>query len=251
MVALALAIPIWAVSRFGWIIVALKVPVTDLMLGFTPLAAAAILVFRAEGAGGLIGFLKSAFDYRKLMRSRWFATVLLLAPLIYGLTTTGLWFAGHRGGARTNIETLPLLTAIMFLLAIGEEAGWTGYVLDPLQKRFGALGASLIVAIPWWVGHLPSIVEIGGSLSDIAWWFPGAIALRVLMTWLYNNTGGSLMSVVLFHTLLNVGRSVSYPTIGTHYSPIYQATGYAICFVLSAIVVVVWGPKTLTRPPSS
>ena len=135
----------------------------------------------------------------------------------------------------------------MFLLAIGEEAGWTGYLLDPLQAGFGALGASLIVAVPWWAAHLPSILQIGGSLGDIAWWLPGAIALRILMTWLYNNTGRSLLSVVLFHTLLNVGRSVAYPTISTHYDPAYQATGYAICFVLSAIVVVVWGPKTLTR----
>jgi membrane protease YdiL (CAAX protease family) len=247
-VILGLAIPIWALSWFGWVIGSLKVPVTDLLLGFTPLTAAAILVFRAEGAGGLATFLKSAFDVSRLRHTKWLAPVLLLAPFIYTLTLTGLWFTGHTGSARINVEALPALTAIMFLLAIGEEAGWTGYLLDPLQARFGALGASLIIAVPWWVGHLPSIVEIGGSASDIAWWFPGAIALRILMTWLYNNTGRSMLSVVLFHTLLNAGRSISYPTIGTHYDPTYQATGYAICFVLSAIVVMIWGPRTLTRP---
>ena len=29
----------------------------------------------------------------------------------------------------------------------------------------------------------------------------------------------AFFSAVLFHTLLNVGRSVSYPTIGAHYDP--------------------------------
>ena len=248
MVVLGIALPIWGLSLFVGVIGTLKVPVTDLMLGFVPLVAAAILVFRAEGSGGLITFLKSAFDLRKLMRSKWFAAALLLAPLIYTLTTISLWLAGHRGGSRTSLDALPWLTVVMFLLAVGEEAGWTGYLLDPLQARFGALGASLIIAVPWWAGHLPSILQIGGSLGDIAWWFPGAIALRILMTWLYNNTGKSLFSVVLFHALLNVGRSVSYPTIGTHYDPAYQATGYVICALLAAVIVMIWGPKTLTRP---
>ena len=60
-----------------------------------------------------------------------------------------------------------------------------------------------------------------------------------------------LLSVALFHALLNLGRSVSYPTIGTHYDPAYQATGYVICVLLAVIIVMVWGPKTLTRPTAS
>lgn len=255
LVVLALAVPIWGLSLLGGVIGTLKIPVTDLMLGFVPLTAAAIMVFGVEGASGLVSFLKSAFDLRQLMRSRWSAAALLLAPLVYTLTILALWLAGHRGGARADIGALPWLAVVIFLLAIGEEAGWTGFLLDPLQTRFGALRASLIIAVPWWAGHLPSILQIGGSLGDIAWWFPGAISLRILMTWLFNNTGGSLLAVVLFHALLNLGRLVSYPTIGNHYDPTYQVTGYVIFAVLAAAVVVVWGPDTLTRktatPPSS
>lgn len=244
---LALAVPIWALSRFVGVIGSLKIPVTDLMLAFTPLAAGCILLIRAEGAGGLVAFLKGVFAYRRLAGTGWLPTVLLLAPFIYALTSISLRLMGHGGAPNTNYLGLPVLAAVMFALAIGEEVGWTGYLLDPLQARFGALGASLIIAVPWWLGHIPSTLEIGGSAGDIAWWFPGAIALRVLMTWLYNNTGRSLAAVVLFHTLLNVGRSVCYPTIGSHYDPVYQATGYGIAFVMSAFVVMVWGPKRLTR----
>jgi uncharacterized protein len=134
----------------------------------------------------------------------------------------------------------------MFVLAIGEEVGWTGYLTDPLQARFEALGASLIIALPWWLGHLPSILQIGGGLDDIAWWFPGAIALRILITWLYNNTGRCVAAAVVFHTLLNVGRWVSYPTVGTHYDPAYQAVGYGVASLLALALLVIWGPRTLT-----
>lgn len=247
LLVLALAVPIWVLSQFVGVIGSLKIPVTDLMLAFTPLTAASILVFRAEGAGGLIAFLKRAFEYRRLGRTKWLWPALLLAPFIYALTYTGLHLAGYTGTPMVNFPGILVLAAIMFLLAIGEEAGWTGFLLDPLQERFGALGASLIIAVPWWLGHIPSIIAIGGTAGDIAWWFPGAIAMRVLMTSLYNNAGRSLAAVVLFHTMLNVGRPVAYPTIGSHYDPAYQATGYGVAFVLAAIVVMVWGAKKLTR----
>jgi hypothetical protein len=246
-IVLALAIPIWVLSRFVGVIGALKVPVTDLMLAFTPLTAGCFLVASDEGGEGLIRYLARAFAFRSLARSGWFAAALLLAPLIYLVTYAGLHLAGYGGEAKATYLQLPVLAVVMFALAIGEEAGWTGYLLDPLQARFGALGASLIIAIPWWLGHIPSILEIGGGVGDLAIWFPGAIALRVLMTWLYNNSGRSLAAVVLFHTLLNVGRSISYPTIGSHYDPVYQATGYGVAFVLALLAVMVWGPKRLTK----
>lgn len=244
---LVLAAPIWVLSRFVGVIGSLKIPVTDLLLAFTPMTAACILVLRSEGVAGVGAFLKRAFAFRELARSGWLAAALLLAPLIYALTSIVLHLAGHGGAPKLNYPGLVVLAAIMFALAIGEEAGWTGYLLDPLQARFGALGASLIIALPWWMGHIPSILQIGGGAADLAWWIPGAIALRVLMTWLYNNAGRSLAAVVLFHTLLNVGRAIVYPTSGTHYDPLYQATGYGIAFVLAALVVMVWGPKTLAR----
>ncbi len=253
MLVLVLAVPIWALSQFGLLIGSLKIPVTDLLLAFTPLIAALILIFRAEGTEGLVSFFKRLFDYRRLLRTHWLWPVLLLAPIIYGLTFTGLRLAGHDSVPVINFPQVLVLVAIIFVLAIGEEAGWTGYLLDPMQARFGALGASLIIAVPWWLAHIPSIIAIGGTTADIAWWLPGAIALRVLMTWLYNNAGRSTAAVILFHTMLNVGRIIVYPTVGSHYDTTYQITGYGVSFVLAVAVVIVWGPKNLTRkaPPSS
>lgn len=237
---LAIAVPIWALSRFGWVIGSLKVPVTDLLLGFTPLVAALLLILRSDGTQGLIEFLRRVVDFRRLGGTRWLWPALLLAPLIYALTYVGLHLAGNLNSPVVNLLRVPVLAAIMLLLAIGEEAGWTGYLLDPLQQRFGPLGASLIIAVPWWLGHIPSIIAIGGTWSDIAWWLPGAIALRVLMTWLYNGAGRSIAAVVLFHTMLNVARPLAYPTIGTHYDPAYQNAGYGIAFAMAVVVVIFW-----------
>ena len=242
-----MAVPIWALSRFMGVIGSLKVPVSDLMLAFTPLASALILVLLAEGTDGLIAFFKRVFDFRSLARNNWLFPALLLPPLIYALTYVALHLVGYKGEPTVNLLDVAALAAIMFFLAIGEEAGWTGYLLDPLQQRFGALCASLIIAVPWWLAHIPSIIAIGGTASDIAWWLPGAVALRVLMTSLYNNADRSMLAVILFHTMLNVGRPVFYPSIGSHYDATYQATGYGIAIIMSAVVVTIWGTKKLAR----
>lgn len=248
-VALALAVPIWLLSLFVGVVGSLKVPLTDLLLAFTPLLAGAILVLRSGGLRAAAIFLGRTVDIRSLRPLPWAATALLLAPAVYAVTYWGLHWAGHPGEPTPSAMGLPLLTLILFLLAIGEEAGWTGYLLDPLQARFGALGASLIIAVPWWAAHIPSILQIGGGPMDLIWWIPGAIALRIVMTWLYNNTGGSVLAVVLFHTILNIGRVLTYPTVGTHYDPVYQATGYAIFSAIALLAVAVWGPQRLSLRP--
>ena len=249
----AMAAPIWLASPFLGVIGALNVPVTDLLLAFTPMTAAGLLIYRAEGADGVVRLLRCAVDLPRLARTRWILPVVLLAPCVYALTYVVLHLAGHAGEPELHLLTLPVLAAVIFVLAIGEEAGWTGYALDPLQTRWGALGASLVIAVPWWAGHLPSILEIGGSVADMAWWILGAVALRVLMVWLYNGSGRLLVSAVLFHTVLNVGRLMAYPKIGAHYDSAYHAVGYTILGILAVIVAATWGRerwrarKTLRR----
>ena len=93
LLVLMMAVPILALSRFVGVIGSLKVPVTDLILAFTPLTAALILVLRSEGTGGLILFVKRVFDFRSLARNSWLFPALLLASLIYTLTYVALHLA--------------------------------------------------------------------------------------------------------------------------------------------------------------
>lgn len=242
-----LACPFWVISIIVGNIGSLKVPVTDLALAFVPLTAAAILVYREEGFAGVKRLLKRIFDYKKIKQKIWYLPLIFLAPLIYLLLITVMRLTGNYAVAFNHILMLPLLLVIFFALAAGEETGWMGYAIDPMQDRWGALMASIILAIPWWLGHFPSIIHIGGTRSDLAWWLPGAMAMRILIVWLYNNTGKSLFAAILFHTLINAGRSVSYPTVGSHYDPTYQDVGYLFFAITALIVTILWDSKTLTR----
>ena len=63
------------------------------------------------------------------------------------------------------------------------------------------------------------------------------------MTWLYNNTGKSVFGAVLYHDVSNVSWQL-FPNYGSHWDP--RITGLILAFA-AAIVIVIWGPRTLAR----
>lgn len=237
LVVAGLALPIWLTSGALGIIAGLRIPVSDLALAFTPLVAALLLVTLQEGPRAAVRLLGAAFDVTSLRSGRWLAAAVLLAPALYLATYLLMRASGEAGAAPIPPLRLILLFGVFLVLAAGEEVGWTGYALGPLQARWGPLGASAILAVPWWLGHLPSMQAIGATPADMAWWALAAVALRILFTWLYNGTGGSLLAAVLFHALLNLSRIVTYPADGSHYNSSYQATGSVVAAVAALLLV--------------
>src|SRR5215203_922219 len=94
--------------------------------------------------------------------------------------------------------------------ALGEEIGWRGYVLPRLQSRMSALSASFIIAPLWGLWHLPLWLQ-GGPVHTptvYAAFVVSAFALSVILTWVYNSTGGSLLLVVLLHATVNLPQTL-------------------------------------------
>ena len=121
----------------------------------------------------------------------------------------------------------PLLFVLFFVLAAGEEVGWTGYATDPMQERWSALTTSIILGSVGTAWHFVPLILMGRTPTWIAWWTLGAVALRTLTVWLYNNTGRSLFAVVVFHATFNVGFAV-FPNQGSHWDPAVAGTITAI-----------------------
>jgi membrane protease YdiL (CAAX protease family) len=249
-VLLGFALPVWLFGARLGVIPALRVPAADLALAFTPMLAALVLVAAREGPRAAGALLRSAFDASSIRRLRWLAAAALLPPALY-LVSSGLFRLAGSDAAPPFPDAVRLLAmfALFLVLAAGEEVGWMGYAFEPLQRRFGAVGASLLLAGPWWLGHLPSMAAIGAGPADMAWWLLGAAGLRVVMAWLYLGAGASLFAVVLFHALLNLSRIALFPVEGTHYVTAYQALAYALVSGL-AVVLMTGGRKRWARRPA-
>jgi hypothetical protein len=136
-----------------------------------------------------------------------------------------------------------LILPLSFVAALGEELGWSGYAIDPMQNRWNALRASVLLGLVWAAWHIVLLVQADRSPAWIAWQSLTGVASRVLLVWLYNNTGKSVFAAALCHAMQNVSWQL-FPNQGSHYDP--RVTGL-IAALAAAIVTVVWGPRTLSR----
>jgi membrane protease YdiL (CAAX protease family) len=135
---------------------------------------------------------------------------------------------------------LPAYFLVFLVAGIGEETGWSGYALDPLQERWSALVAALVIGTVWALWHL-----VPYALANPPGWVAGQVAttvlIRILMVWIYNNTGRSVFGMVLFHAMINIA---SIPDYGFPYDPVFAS---AVLAVACAVVVLLWGPATPAR----
>ena len=177
--------------------------------GFGPTLAALILL-RKAGPAAVADFRRRLFDVR-LVRPVWSLVALFVYPLsvfaAFALTGSQL---DAQPAARLAIEPALLVVTLGFVLIFGpisEEPGWRGFALPRLQERYGALGASLGIGAVWAVWHYPLFLtgQARNLTGNFALYAVVVCALSVLLTWLYNATGGSVLLAMLFHANVNTG----------------------------------------------
>lgn len=99
-------------------------------------------------------------------------------------------------------QSYMVVVAVVFAFpnALGEEIGWRGLALPNLQARYNALLSSIFLGLFWAIWHLP--MWIGNGMRG--WVLLRAVVTlatyAIVFTWVYNNTGGSLLLAWLFHT---------------------------------------------------
>lgn len=139
---------------------------------------------------------------------------------------------------------------VLFFSVAGEEFGWRGFLLPRLQKRYSALSASLVIGLFWGFWHLPLFLIQGDFHEHIPFllFILQDVALAVILTWIHNNTRGSLLLVHLFHAASNatVGLLPILPMKpGDSLMPLYITV--AVLVLVALAIVILYGPKTLSR----
>jgi hypothetical protein len=141
-----------------------------------------------------------------------------------------------------HLPTIPVFFAIFFIGAMGEEAGWMTFVVDPLQQRWSALTTGVVCGAIWAVWHIVPLIQAGHDTAWIVWHGLVTVLLRIVIVWIYNNTGHSVLTAILFHASANVGFFL-FPNYGSHYDP--AVTGIILA-VIVGIITYFWGFRTLS-----
>jgi membrane protease YdiL (CAAX protease family) len=152
--------------------------------------------------------------------------VALLAPVALTLIAVGIHvLAGGEAPPFTLWKQEWYLAPVLMLILLlpvggpgGEEPfGWRGYVQPKLHKKWGRWGpliASFIIGIVWSIWHLPEFFNPASSqyALGIGFFVPlmiAWIANSIIMTWLYNRTGGSvLIAGVMYHLMVDISATL-------------------------------------------
>ncbi|HKY99580.1 MAG TPA: type II CAAX endopeptidase family protein [Rhabdochlamydiaceae bacterium] len=214
-----------------------------------PLIAALLVIFLEEGKDGVKKLLKRGLDFR--FGRAWYLVVFLLFPVLIGGALLLAVLTGEPTPELTalaNPITIPI--AFVYILLLGgplqEEFGWRGYALERFQEKWNALVSSIVVGLVWGAWHLPLFFMPRQEFyyQRPIWGLMLSVTLTsFLFTWLYNNTRGSILAALLFHTMFNLSHYL-FPTLGSDRGSQFL---FLFLFVAVGVVLVIWGPKRMVR----
>lgn len=205
-------------------------PVDWLLAGVITLLPAWVFFYAYAETRGLRDLLSPLTRWRA--NPLWFATALLLMLVlsILGVLLVSLfsgqplstWYEAFLGSESLRNLALTFFATALYGGPLGEEAGWRGFALPRLQKRFDPLLASVWLGLAWGLWHLPLHVTgyynqaFGDPLSGLLLRAFTTIPLTLIFTWLYNRTRGNLLVMVCLHTAVNVTSSLVAPGTGLY-----------------------------------
>lgn len=220
---------------------------------FSPTLSAVVISFFIGGRDAVKKLLAGFARWKVSVWWYFAALSLALFPLLFAL---GYILLGNPVPGLKPGTTIPMLLSsfvyTLFSGPIAEEAGWRGFALPRLQKRFGALVSSLILGVVWACWHLPFYAISGGGAGlPFPIYFSMVLVLTIFITWIYNNTDGSLGLCVITHFCFNFSSAFTAGYLGLLPPMVFQIGCGVMLGLYVIVIIVVFGTKRLSRSPAN
>lgn len=180
------------------------------LLGVLGPLVGAVWVARCGGRGYRRALLRRIWDPRGIA-GRWWLALLAVAggpavAIVVGISLTG------QGSMALGLSAGAVVAMVGPALVAGlaEEPGWRGAVSDAWQARTRPVWAAVGIGVLWSAWHLPLSVVEGTYYHDLGagsvrFWLAHLmlVQLGILLVWLTNGSGGSILLAVLAHAGFN------------------------------------------------
>lgn len=249
-----------ALAQRGMIDLPIPAMALAIIGGLGPMVAAIAMTARRRGTAGV----KALFSQLRLrgVDRRWLWIALAtgaidLSPILVHIAT---------GGALPDTilsQILVIPVHFLFVATVGggldEEMGWRGYALPRLQRRIPPLPANLILGALWTVWHLPLFFDptMSHASANFGVYMGTVVCQAIVIGWLYNASGGSLLVAVIAHSAHNTADGLTLAVVED------GAKGDLIQFsvallVAASVIILTRGrlglpgsvPAPLTRQPT-
>jgi len=252
-------------SGIGVLSIDIPAQASILLVTIIGLTGTAFLVTRlADGRSGTRALRRSYFKVKAGVL--WYFLALFGAPillLVVALVVRGTGALNPFGQHASQIPTAYFLNLIVIaiLISVWEEGAWTAFLTSRLQRRFGPVLASIVVAPLFGLIHAPLFLVNGGltdgrpqgiQILEYAFYLLilFSVPMRILITWLFNSTGGSVPVIALFHA--SIDTTASSAILTSFYPGVDGRLLYvALAVVALAVVLLTGGRLGYRAAPSS
>src|SRR5262245_61453612 len=195
---------------------------------------AVLVTWAAAGWPAVRDLFGRVFKWR--VNPVWYAVALLVIP-VASLLWTAVVFGG---GALTALFTdrsviLDYLSGLTILPIVNlwEEMAWMGVVQARLQGYRGPLIAAAVTGPLFGLLHMPLHIgqDVGSFLFSMTALMVFGIPFRIVMGWLYNLTGGSILIVAITHTTFDASNNGMLLNAASPGQLILQPRDGAVCLV--------------------
>jgi len=189
-------------------------PVSQFPALLGPLIAAFVVTAVVEGRAGVRDLATRMVRWRVPLRWWLFAIGSPLALLAIAVAVTAVLSGAPALADFGRMAGLPewgvLFVWVMFVVVngLGEETGWRGFALPALRERHGLVAAALLL-VPIWAGwHLPLFFLLQNYRDlgpvGVPGFLIGLACGSVLLAWLYESAGSSILLVAVWHGTYNL-----------------------------------------------
>jgi membrane protease YdiL (CAAX protease family) len=253
-------------SGFGVLPFALPWQLFGSLMSIFGLALPAFLVTAAkDGKAGVRDLLRRVLRWRVGVRWYLLALLGLLVVTLLGaipfLGAAPLQALAHNWTLLFTVF-LPGVLIPFLVVNLWEETAWTGFMQHTLQERRGPVLASVMVAPFFALIHMPGFF-VAGFISDEKTplsEFPAVLVqvgilavfatfIRVLIMWLYNGSGRSVLIVALFHSAFNMTNGQKLTPELLHLPEGLASAIPSVVVMVLAVVLVVFTRGRLAYEP--
>jgi len=224
---------------FSWAFTALVS--VSVIFGLIALFGPAVAAVTVTWAEGTLGELRQRItDWRQ--------------PIVWYLAAFGIPFAVAAGGRAIHVVSggpplgfgsISAIEVVIFVLVIGEEIGWRGFLQPRFRARMGLAAAGLATGVVWTLWHLPIYLQSTTGWSAFlvfAWW---VLPLAIVMGFVAERTRYSIIVATVMHGAANIATPILLPGVDLTWTRIVTGALY----LLVATVFVIWDTNNRRTVP--
>ena len=210
-------------------------------------AAAALIVSRVwRGQAGVAELW--ALTKRWRVHPGWYAAAVALP--VAGFALGHVFFVAAGNPMLPVPGTIQPILFVLFVLVVGEEIGWRGFLLRHLLDERSPLVAAILVGGVWALWHtplyfIPGMPSYGGPFLAFAAW---VLSISFLLTWLWIGTRSVVLATVM-HGSANLASSFVFPHTDAGVLFSFAALGTAV--VATIVVALTWRRWVSAPEPES